>query len=161
MENKDSKINEGIGMKSFMLGAMLATSPLAVTAEVTGKLTPKVFDAIAQVESGKKNGIKVKDTNGLISYGMFQIQEPYLKDANQYMGTNYTVKDIQHSPDISKKVIKGYIERYTKSFIKRHGRVPTIKEMISMHNGGPTGYKKEAAKIYASKVLNKINESIC
>lgn len=156
----ETTIEEGSGLKKFMLGAMLATAPLMADAEVSKKLTPKVLDAIAQVESGGKNGIKVKDTNGLISYGMYQIQEPYLKDANQYMGTNYTVTDVQHKPEIARKVIKGYIERYTKSFIRRNDRSPTIEEMISMHNGGPTGYKKEAAKKYANKVLKRVNESV-
>lgn len=152
--------NEGTGMKSFLLGAMLAAAPLASEADISKKINDKVLDAIAQVESGGKNGIKVKDTNGLFSYGMYQIQEPYLKDANQYLGTKYSIADVQHKPEIAKKVIKGYIERYSKSFMKKYNRAPTTSEMISMHNGGPTGYKKEAAKKYASKVLNKLNESI-
>lgn len=155
----ETTIEEGAGLKKFMLGAMLATTPLIADAEVSKKLTPKVLDAIAQVESGGKNGIKVKDTNGLISYGMYQIQEPYLKDANQYMGTNYTIRDVQHNPDIAKKVVKGYVERYSKHFIKVNKRAPSVEEMISMHNGGPTGYKKTAAKMYANKVLKRVNES--
>lgn len=153
---KNETVSEG-KLKSFLTAALLAAAPLEGAIPT---VTNDILDSIAQVESNKRNGLKVKDTNGLYSYGMFQIQEPYLKDANRILKTKYTLEDVRTNPEISKKVVKAYLTNYAKNYKRIKGKVPTVKQMIAMHNGGPTGYRKEAALKYADKVLNKLNESI-
>ena len=145
------------GLKSVLLAAAIGAGIQGNTQAAV--VSSRLLDAIAHIESGKKNGIKVKDTNGLFSYGMYQIQEPYLKDANEYMRTNYTLDDVRYKPEIARKVVNGYLSRYGKAFAKKHGRAPTARELAAMHNGGPSGYKKENAKKYASKVLSVVSES--
>lgn len=157
IEENPNKVNEdNMGLK----GALAAAMMLVGQSDAGSMINDKVLDAIAHVESGHKNGIKVKDTNGLYSYGMFQIQEPYLKDANRILKTKYTTEDVRTNPKIAKKVIKGYLSNYAKNYQRINGKIPSLKEVIAMHNGGPTGWKKTQALSYADKVLKKIDESV-
>lgn len=155
-EKKTIRRMEESSLKSFLAAAMLATAPLASDAAVS-KIDDKLLNSIAQVESTGRNGLKKLDTNGLYSYGMFQIQQPYLTDANRILNSSYTVEDVRNNPDISRKVVKAYLSNYANHFKRVHKKNPTMKQIIAMHNGGPNGYKKAAALKYADKVMKKLN----
>ena len=154
--NEDAEdINENMNLKTLFATALLASSPL-IEPEAKEAVTAKVLNAIAEVESNKKNGLKIKDVNGKFSYGMFQIQQPYLDDANAALNTNYTVDDVRYKPDIAKKVVTGYLNKYIKQYKKDNKKAPPLKHIIAMHNGGPKGYKNSNALNYADKVISKI-----
>lgn len=116
------------------------------------------LDAMIQIESGGKNGIMTLDTNKKFSYGVLQIQQPYLDDANQYTYSHYETKDVQWSPEISKRLVQAYIEHYARYAKSKISRELTLREQIALHNGGPNGYTKENALAYADKVLAKLEE---
>lgn len=116
------------------------------------------LDAMIQIESNGKNGIVVLDTNKKFSYGVLQIQQPYLDDANQFVYSHYEVKDVQWSPSISKRLVEAYIDHYARHAATHIHRELTLREKIALHNGGPNGYTKENALAYADKVLAKLEE---
>lgn len=151
MNNLDIVEEKGLGVKGAIIVASMFLFGDAALAN--NYISTKDLYKIAKVESSLRNGLKVKDTNGLFSYGMFQIQEPYLKDANRILGTKYTISDVQHKPDIALKVVKAYVNHYASVLHRKTKKRPELKQVIALHNGGPKGYKKSAALSYADKVI--------
>jgi len=141
-------------LKIAILLALTLSTVWANTNEINAVLPDHVIQAMIQRESSGRNGIVVMDTNKLRSYGVLQIQLPYLKDANRFMGTKYTLEDVRTKPEIAKKVVKGYVWGWSKYHQKRTKKPLTLKQKIALHNGGgPQGHKVKAALSYASEVL--------
>lgn len=119
-----------------------------------------ILTKIKKVEGGKP-GMKVLDSNNKYSYGTYQIQEPYLKDANDYLKTDYTIDQVKDDDKIAEAVVIGYITRYSKYYEKVNKTKPSEKIMLMMHNGGGTIWKRPNSKAYqnaekyANKALNK------
>lgn len=103
-----------------------------------------LLEAIAIVESNK-NDNAVGD-NGK-SIGRYQIQKAYWKDAVEHkpnIGGEY--EDILGNYEYSTTIVYAYWDRYG----KRVGY--DFESLARIHNGGPTGYKKESTVDYWKKV---------
>jgi hypothetical protein len=44
-----------------------------------------------------------------------------------------------------------YLKYYGNVYRKETGKDPTVEVLVRIFNGGPTGYKREATKRYATK----------
>lgn len=120
-------------------------------------ITDKILNAIADKETSGKKGVKKLDINKKWSYGDYQIQQQYLNDANEEMGTHYTVEQVQHNTAIAKKVVRAYLTKWIREFQKTTGKKPTLKHVIAMHQGGgPGGWHSEHSLAYAEDILKRI-----
>jgi hypothetical protein len=109
------------------------------------------FDAIRFVES--TDGRYCGDQDGGRSHGPYQISKAYLQDANEYLGTNYTLRQVIDDESIAKAVMIGYWNRY----LPKNEEV-TYEILARIHNGGPKGHKKESTTPYWEKVKARMEE---
>lgn len=98
------------------------------------------------IESGQ-NPRAVGDN--LKSIGMLQMQAPYVQDAAEYAGKDWTHMDALDEIE-SIKIFRAYMERYATE--ERLGRPVTFEDIARIHNGGPNGYKKKSTIKYWEKV---------
>lgn len=123
-------------------------------------LTEPILAAIAKKESAGKKHIKKLDINNKWSYGDYQIQQDYLHDANEEMGTHYTVADVRFKPEIAKKVVRAYTTKWAREFEHDTGKKPTLRQVIAMHQGGgPAGWKSAHSLAYADDILKKVKQN--
>lgn len=99
---------------------------------------------LAAVESGG-NAAAVNARED--AYGRYQIRAPYLADANEALGTSYTLAQM-HDPAIAAAVVRAYLMRYGTAFERRTGRTATDADLARIHNGGPRGAEKDCTKSY-------------
>ena len=93
---------------------------------------------ILQTESAGNWNVQRSDTKAT---GGYQITPVYLKDANKFMGTSYTLEDMK-DPQKAQAAKDAYDSHYGAQFVKDNGRQPTAREMAMIHFAGPQGYKK-------------------
>ena len=103
--------------------------------------------ALAGVESGH-NDAAVNAAEG--AHGRFQIRQGYLTDANEVLGTAYTLRDM-HDPRKAMEVVRAYLGRYAPAFEARTGRPATAVDLARIHNGGPRGAEKDCTLAYARR----------
>lgn len=103
--------------------------------------------ALAGVESGH-NDAAVNAAEG--AHGRFQIRQGYLTDANEVLGTAYTLRDM-HDPRLAMEVVRAYLGRYAPAFEARTGRPATAVDLARIHNGGPRGAEKDCTLAYARR----------
>lgn len=113
-------------------------------------ITKKLLLAIMLVESNlNPNAIG----DGGKAYGILQIHEPYLHDANELSirggGKRYTHDDMFNQL-YAINVFFLYMERYATE--ERLGRKPTQEDIARIHNGGLHGWKRESTEKYWEKV---------
>lgn len=147
-------------MKKLAIASLIITTSICSYANLKDTnplITDKLLDAIEITESSQRTGLRVLDTNNLYSYGAYQIQEPYLADVNRIYGTNYSIEQVKTNKTIARSVVKKYISYYSNVAKRKLGRKLTTRELVAIHNGGPTGYKKPKALTYADKVLKELN----
>lgn len=127
---------------------LLAAAILSLSAGAIGETSPLVTDAflrrIAAVESGCDDGA-VNAAEG--AYGRYQIRAAYLADANDYLGTTYTLSEM-HDPAKAAAVVRGYLMRYGARRERATGRPVTEEELARIHNGGPDGASRDATLPY-------------
>ena len=109
----------------------------------------KLWNAIAQVESGGNENIKDGDHGSAI--GPLQIHKIYYQDAVEHMHkhpSDYPLKPSKYedckgpgSFEISKAVGNAYMDRYATE--DKLGHPPTYEDMARIHNGGPKGYRND------------------
>ena len=109
------------------------------------EVSRSLLDKIAYVES---RGDPSAFNSGSGAYGMYQIRMPYLSDANEAMGTDYTLDDML-DPEKAELVVRAYLTKWGSKFAERHGRLPTDEELARMHNGGPRGAERQSTLKYA------------
>jgi hypothetical protein len=109
------------------------------------------FDAIRFVES--TDGRYLGDQDGGRSYGPYQISAAYLQDANEYLGTSYTLRQVIDDDAVAVAVMCGYWNRYLPK-----DREVTYEILARIHNGGPKGYEMESTLPYWEKVKAKMEE---
>lgn len=146
--------------KIFVIIAVMVLSMNKVQA-----IPESVIKAI-ELQEGGKIGQVIFDSNRRNSYGIFQIQEAYLQDANQYLKTNFTIEQVKNSREISIKVVAGYLSRYSEYYKKRMGVAPSNDMLLMMHNGGGMIWKRshtnafKNARVYSMKANEKYIKSL-
>ena len=108
------------------------------------------LDALAFVESEHDDEAVNAVEN---AHGRYQIRQPYLDDANEKLGTAYTLADM-HDPAKAEQVVRAYLERYGSAYLAKTGNAPTVEVLARIHNGGPNGWSKYATKAYARRVVS-------
>lgn len=121
----------------------------------------EVIDIIEQMESGG-------DCNAMgdlgKAYGLLQIRQGALDDANLWMGEKWRLKDMLGDEGVerSKKVFEAYMARYATP--ARLGREVMATDMAGIWNGGPWGFRKTATRGYREKfrrlAVAKFGESV-
>ena len=139
-------------MKLAIIAMSIAMSiPVAASTrdEVESLVTNDLLDAIAAVESGKDD-TAVNERED--AHGRYQIRASYLTDANEYLGTSYTLEDM-HDPDKAAAVVRAYLTRYGFAAARRSGTWVTQHDLARIHNGGPRGDAKSETIGYADRVI--------
>ena len=132
-----------------VLAAIVALSVVSAKAEFI--VADSFFEAIRFVES--TDGRYFGDQDGGRSHGPYQISLAYLQDANEYLGTNYTLRQVIDDESVAREVMVGYWNRYLPK-----DREVTYEILARIHNGGPKGYEKESTVPYWEKVEAKMKE---
>jgi hypothetical protein len=110
--------------------------------------------AIREVETGGEpnQGRDAVGDNGN-ALGPFQIWKPYWQDATEFdktIGGVYNdVRDLQYS----RRIVISYWQRYTRRV------TPTAEILSRIHNGGPTGYRRDTTIGYWNKVLKVLEKN--
>jgi hypothetical protein len=84
------------------------------------------------------------------AYGPLQIRQPYVDDYNRWHKTSYKAEDCLGNRPLSIKICKSYIDHYATA--ARLGRIPTDEDKARIHNGGPSGWKKNSTVKYWTTV---------
>lgn len=122
---------------------------MAYNVMLAAELTPRFLDRLAMVESGM-NDAAVNEAEG--AHGRYQIRQCYLDDANEKLGTSYTLQDM-HDPEKAAKVVIAYLTRYGDSYERRTGHPASDEVLARIHNGGPRGAEKAATIPYWRKFV--------
>ena len=136
-----------------MKGLVAAVAALAVASASGDEFLVKreFLDAIRFVESS--DGRYLGDQDGGRSHGPYQISEAYLQDANEYLGTDYTIPQVIGDDAVAVAVMCGYWNRYLP-----RDREVTYEILARIHNGGPRWHEKESTIRYWEKVKAKMEE---
>ena len=103
-----------------------------------------LFSAIEKTESA--NGIAGKNGEA----GVYQIRTIYVDDVNRIIGRNAYSYNDRFDKELSEQMMMIYINHYCTE--KRIGRKPVWEDIARIHNGGPTGFRKNSTKEYWRKV---------
>ena len=109
-------------------------------------ISPQLFYAIQQVETGGESDPENAVGDGGASIGPYQIMQDYWIDAQQYdpslndNGNTYVNCMGPGSFEYSRRVIQAYMNRY--AIPSRLGHTATNEDIARIHNGGLNGYKK-------------------
>lgn len=118
---------------------------LAMSVPATAfELPDALLDIIAVVESNC-NDRAVGD--GGKARGRYQIWACYVADVNRIAGTSYTHSDA-HDPDKARKMVEIYLTHYGEIYQRRTRRSPSVEVLCRIHNGGPSGWRKESTLPY-------------
>ena len=117
-------------------------------------MKPDIIDAdflraLSEVESGT-NDLAVNKRED--AHGRYQIRAQYLKDANEFLGTSYSLEDM-HDPEKANTVVWAYLARWGTIFEQHTGREATATDLARIHNGGPRGAEKDATVGYSMRFL--------
>lgn len=131
-------------MKIYLLAFL--TGVASVGAEIPNQF----FRALHQVETSGRFGA-IKGDNGK-ALGPFQIHKVYWLDAMAFdrtIGGRYEdCSDYLYS----QKVVNAYLLRYAKAAVA----IGDVESLARIHNGGPTGYKRNSTIPYWNKVKKNL-----
>lgn len=105
-----------------------------------------LFAAIAQVES----------ENGKTSDNVYQISPAYVRDVNKIL-TRFGRREHFMWIDRFRRVrsecmMVTYWQHYGERYRRIAGKAPTAEVLARIHNGGPSGWRKESTLGYWAKV---------
>jgi hypothetical protein len=100
----------------------------------------RLLDAIAKVES-RSDPNAVGDHGRAI--GVYQIHRRYWQDGTRILGKDWPYEDAA-DPVKARQVVRAYLCHY--------GRDMNLIDMARIHNGGPSGHKKQSTQDYARKI---------
>jgi hypothetical protein len=121
-------------------------SMLFCTMEIPASpILERTLDVIRQVESS--GGKDKRDGDRRAAIGDYQIHRAYWQDGTRFLGVSWPYSDAR-DPVKARKVVRAYILHYQKA----GGYPATAAVFAAIHNGGPTGPKKRATKVYVAKV---------
>lgn len=125
---------------------------LAVTCGAI-EVPERLLDAIAKVESNNNPRAKGdQDKNGNPrAIGMYQIWKIYVDDVNRMSSKKFTYED-RWDAKKSREMVRIYIEFYSKHYENTTGKEATEEVMARIHNGGPSGWRKDATRLYWRKI---------
>lgn len=136
-------------MKVILAAVVAALSTVSARSEFV--VEDSFFEAVRFVES--TDGRYLGDQDGGRSHGPYQISMAYLQDANEYLGTNYTLRQVIDDESVAREVMVGYWNRYLPK-----DREVTYELLARIHNGGPKGYEKDSTLPYWEKVKDRMEE---
>ena len=115
-------------------------------------MSPDIIDAnflraLSEVESGT-NDLSVNKREN--AHGRYQIRPCYLADANEFLGTSYSLEDM-HDPATANTVVWAYLTRWGEAYEKRTGQAATPIVLARIHNGGPRGAERSCTLGYARR----------
>jgi len=91
------------------------------------------------------------------AYGLLQMHSAYVQDAAEWANKDWTHEDA-FDPAKAEKIFMAYMDRYARDHKRPEGM--SREEFISrIHNGGPTGYLKEATIPYWKKVKKHLTHN--
>lgn len=131
--------------------ALAASAVIASDTNSVFHVKREFFDALRFVES--TDGKYLGDQDGGTVYGPYQISFAYLQDANEYLGTNYTLRQVIDDDAVAVAVMCGYWNRYLPK-----DREVAYEILARIHNGGPKGYEMESTLPYWEKVKERMDE---
>lgn len=99
-----------------------------------------ILFVIAMVESG--GNPNVKDGDGGLAFGMYQIHSGYVEDVNRVYGTTYTHNDMRQRKKAEDVVLK-YLSYWGNRYQINTGNAPTAEDYFRLHNGGCHFWKKK------------------
>lgn len=128
-----------------MILALLALTPAAFAVDST-----RLIDALIRVESnGKANA--VGDSGK--AFGVLQIHEITVREANRIAGTRYTHREM-FEPTKARAVAEIVLNHYSAVIYKATGRNATAKELSFIWNGGAGAWKRASAPLNDAKQRN-------
>ena len=143
-----------------MIAFLLAAASLAPSPALQETFSwEQTLDAIRVVETGGEpdEGRGAKGDGGA-SLGPYQIQRAYFLDS-RVKGSH---KDVLHDMELSRLVVRGYMNRYNREALKRleagRGTMADVLKTARIHNGGPKGHRKDATQKYADKIRKEIQK---
>lgn len=133
-----------------LLGKLVALLTFQVAK--TGAPVPSkwFYAALAWQESDVTPSIVGDKHLSAKAYGIFQIRQPYMTDVYPMRRAEECMGNVPLSLDVVKK----YIARYANE--NRLGRPVTDQDIARIHNGGPTGWKRNTTLIYWYEFKQKL-----
>jgi len=136
-------MNKKIAMIALLLSASKA---FALTATERGNL----IETLIEVESN--GNAKAIGDNGK-AFGILQIHQVMVNEANRIGGTNFTHQDM-FSPTASRKVAEIVLGHYGRHIQKTTGKPATAKQLAFIWNGGGAAWKRVSSPINDTKQTN-------
>lgn len=140
------------------------TSVLILSALLGVGESDRFFKALAQVESSG-NPAAIGDKGR--AWGLYQVRQEYLDEAVRIAGKEavvgkwgrmLTLKDMLE-PSKARWVVEVWLGRYGSFYGRSRGSMSRMEYLARCHNGGPSGWKKEATKAYWKKVAAALEKS--
>lgn len=110
----------------------------------------QIIAAIIAVESG--GDPSAIGDNGA-AFGALQIHAAYVADANAHSGNNWKHEDA-FDTDVAIEIFKAYMSRYAVS--SKTGQPISAEIICRIHNGGPSGWKRDSTLPYWNKVKKEL-----
>lgn len=124
--------------------------PILILATITATPHDRLLSAIHVVEASGQ--ISPKDGDGGKAIGPFQIHRAYWKDATDYDRTIGGTYEDCRNLDYSRRVVLAYWRRYAP-------KNATDEQLARIHNGGPTGHRRESTLRYWRRVERELRKS--
>lgn len=131
---------------------MMIVMALAVTCGAV-EVPERLLNAIARVESNnnpRAEGDRDKNGNPR-AIGMYQIWKIYVDDVNRMSSKKFTYED-RWDARKSREMVRIYIAFYSRHYKRTTGREATVEVMARIHNGGPSGWRKDETRSYWKKI---------
>ena len=121
------------------------------------KVTVTLLNAIKGVESSG-NSSAIGDNGKAV--GAYQLHKVYVDDVNKIIKnkgfkTRFTYND-RFNAHKSRVMTLIYLKHYGKVYERKTGKKASLEVLARIHNGGPSGYKKQATVKYWEKVKKRL-----
>lgn len=143
------------------LGLALLTLPVSAGFALTSSERETLIEALVHVES---RGIASAIGDNGRAYGILQIHNIMVQDANRIARTNYTHSDM-FEPHKARAVAKIILTHYDSVITRRTGNSATFEQLARVWNGGgsawkvQTGSKEKNLQRYWSKVSQTLSKN--
>ena len=131
-------------LTAFLLLCQSSTLHASRTTHDAQDPFPRVLRAMIWVES---RGDPEAVGDGGCAIGVLQIHRDYWTDAMRFLGEDWPYQDAS-DPVKAAMACRAYCEHYARAY----GRPWTAETIARIHNGGPTGWKKQATIKYYLQV---------
>ena len=120
----------------------------------------KLLNAIKSVESSG-NASAIGDNGKAV--GAYQLHKVYVDDVNNILKNKgskirFTYSD-RFNAHKSRVMTYIYLNHYGKVYERKTGKKASLEVLARIHNGGPSGYKKQATLKYWHKVKKRLEKN--